>query len=197
METSQLERVASQVRRDIVRMVHAVNSGHPGGSLGCTEFFTVLYQEIMDYCTDFNMDGEKVWEKNLGTFPSQANWGTSSSPILYQDKLFMQFDNEENSQVFALNKMNGEELWRTMRDEISTWSTPFIWKNKFRIELVTGGKKKRSYDPDTGKLLWELDMQGGRDITTPIANEFSFSNSAVQVMPLFSVFHKPPEAMET
>lgn len=53
----QLEDFATQVRRDILRMVHAVNSGHPGGSLGCTEFFTVLYQELMNYSTDFDMDG--------------------------------------------------------------------------------------------------------------------------------------------
>jgi transketolase len=56
--TQELQDFSQQVRRDIVRMVHAVNSGHPGGSLGCTEFFTVLYQEIMDYSTDFSMDGE-------------------------------------------------------------------------------------------------------------------------------------------
>ncbi|MGK0308417.1 MAG: transketolase [Urechidicola sp.] len=56
--TQQLQDFSQQVRRDIVRMVHAVQSGHPGGSLGCTEFFTVLYQEIMDYSTDFSMDGK-------------------------------------------------------------------------------------------------------------------------------------------
>jgi len=55
--TLQLEKFATQVRRDIVRMVHEVQSGHPGGSLGCTEFLTVLYQEIMNYSTDFKMDG--------------------------------------------------------------------------------------------------------------------------------------------
>ncbi len=56
--TQQLQDFTQQVRRDILRMVHAVNSGHPGGSLGCAEFFTCLYQEIMDYSTDFNMDGK-------------------------------------------------------------------------------------------------------------------------------------------
>ena len=55
--TQQLKDFSQQVRRDIVRMVHAVQSGHPGGSLGCNEFLTVLYQDIMDYNTDFNMDG--------------------------------------------------------------------------------------------------------------------------------------------
>ena len=52
-----LEIFTQQVRRDILRMVHAVSSGHPGGSLGCAEFITVLYQEVMDYATDFKMDG--------------------------------------------------------------------------------------------------------------------------------------------
>ncbi len=52
-----LEIFTQQVRRDILRMVHAVNSGHPGGSLGCAEFITALYQEVMDYTTDFKMDG--------------------------------------------------------------------------------------------------------------------------------------------
>ena len=55
--TQQLQDFAQQVRRDIVRMVHAVKSGHPGGSLGCNEFLTVLYQDTMSYSTDFTMDG--------------------------------------------------------------------------------------------------------------------------------------------
>ncbi|MEL6536227.1 MAG: transketolase [Bacteroidota bacterium] len=53
----ELEGIASQVRRDIVRMVHAQQSGHPGGSLGCTEFFVALYHEVMSHQTEFNMDG--------------------------------------------------------------------------------------------------------------------------------------------
>ena len=57
--TQELKDFSQQVRRDILRMVHAVNSGHPGGSLGCTEFLTVLYQEIMEYSSDvFDMDGK-------------------------------------------------------------------------------------------------------------------------------------------
>jgi transketolase len=53
-----LEKMATQVRRDIVRMVHAVNSGHPGGSLGCTEYFVALYGHIMKYeARNFHMDG--------------------------------------------------------------------------------------------------------------------------------------------
>ena len=53
-----LEKFASQVRRDIVRMVHAQNSGHPGGSLGCVEYFTAIYKIIMNHNTNFSMDGK-------------------------------------------------------------------------------------------------------------------------------------------
>lgn len=56
-EIKELEGLVSQVRRDIVRMVHKVNSGHPGGSLGCTEFMVALYNEIMDLKEGFDMDG--------------------------------------------------------------------------------------------------------------------------------------------
>ena len=55
--SQQLEDFVTQVRRDIVRQVHKVNSGHPGGSLGCAEFFTALYQEVMEYDSNFKMDG--------------------------------------------------------------------------------------------------------------------------------------------
>lgn len=54
----ELKNTASQVRRDIIRMVHAVSSGHPGGSLGCADFFTAMYFEIMNHDIEFNMDGE-------------------------------------------------------------------------------------------------------------------------------------------
>lgn len=56
--TEELQDLVVQVRRDILRMVHKVNSGHPGGSLGCTEFFVALYNEIMDLKEGFDMDGK-------------------------------------------------------------------------------------------------------------------------------------------
>ncbi|MHA6249889.1 transketolase [Pontibacter sp. CAU 1760] len=54
----ELKDIAAQVRRDIVRMVHAVNSGHPGGSLGCTDYFVSLYFKVMNYSPEFDMNGE-------------------------------------------------------------------------------------------------------------------------------------------
>ncbi len=57
MDINKLEDIVIQTRRDILRMVHKVNSGHPGGSLGCTEFFVMLYHEIMELNPGFHMDG--------------------------------------------------------------------------------------------------------------------------------------------
>lgn len=57
-DLQKLQSICSQVRRDIVRMVHAVNSGHPGGSLGCTEYFVALYNHVMEYDTSFIMEGK-------------------------------------------------------------------------------------------------------------------------------------------
>lgn len=57
-DITQLKKIASQVRRDIIRQTHLVNSGHPGGSLGCTEFFVALYFEIMKHDPSFQMKGQ-------------------------------------------------------------------------------------------------------------------------------------------
>ena len=58
MTLQELQTQVQQTRRDILRMVHTVNSGHPGGSLGCTEFLVALYGNVMKYSTDFSMDGK-------------------------------------------------------------------------------------------------------------------------------------------
>lgn len=57
-DLSQLRKLTSQIRRDIVRMVHACQSGHPGGSLGCVEYFVALYFKLMKHNTQFSMDGQ-------------------------------------------------------------------------------------------------------------------------------------------
>ena len=56
-DIKQLQETATQIRRDVLRMVHACKSGHPGGSIGCADFFTALYFEIMHHNPKFNMDG--------------------------------------------------------------------------------------------------------------------------------------------
>ena len=121
------------------------------------------------YCYD--LAGNPIWSKDLGAYPTQFGWGTGSSPLLFGDRVYIQCDNDKASFLVALDKKSGDELWRVERDEKSNWSTPYIWKNKARTELVTaGGKQVRSYDPESGELLWSM-KGSGRTATTPTGNE--------------------------
>ena len=85
-----------QVRRDILRMVHAVNSGHPGGSLGCAEFMVVLYQKIMKRNKDFTMDGEN---EDL-FFLSNGH----ISPVFYSVLARSGFDFDTSKRVMEIDK---------------------------------------------------------------------------------------------
>ena len=120
------------------------------------------------YCYDMN--GNLVWEKDLGNYPMQSNWGTATSPLLYNGILYMQIDNEENSFLAAIESKTGEEKWRINRNEKSNWGTPMIWQNSLRTELVTPGVTTRSYNPENGELYWELNTGGGRSSASPTAD---------------------------
>jgi outer membrane protein assembly factor BamB len=119
----------------------------------------------------FDMNGKLLWEKDLGAFKTLNGWGTGSSPVLFQDMLYIQVDNEEQSFLVAMDAATGTEKWRVARDEKTTYSTPVIWKNNERTELVTTGETARSYDPATGKLIWELKMEGLMSIPSPVYDE--------------------------
>jgi outer membrane protein assembly factor BamB len=142
------------------------------------------------FCYDFA--GRLVWEKDLGTFPTRLGWGTASSPALDGDRLFVLCDNEERSFLVALDKKTGEELWRVDRDEKSSWATPLVWKTDQRTELVTSATKRvRSYDPASGKLLWELSGMSVIACPTPVAGRDLLYVSSGYVLdtrrPLFAV----------
>jgi outer membrane protein assembly factor BamB len=115
--------------------------------------------------------GRLVWKKDLGAYPTQMGQGPASSPVLDGDRLFLQIDNEEKSFLVALDKKTGDELWRADRSERTNHSSPVVWKNEGRTELVAAGSQKvRSYDPATGKVLWELGLGGGRCYATPVGD---------------------------
>ncbi len=122
------------------------------------------------YCYD--LDGNLLWKKDLGSYPMAMGFGTGSSPALADGRLFIQCDNEQKSFLVALNAKTGEELWRVDRPERTGYSTPFVWKNKVRTEVVClGNSHVRSYDPETGKQLWELGGMTGQAKATPAASE--------------------------
>ena len=119
------------------------------------------------YCYDF--EGRLCWKKDLGIYPMKSDWGTSSSPLIHNGLVYLQVDNEEQSFLVALEAETGAERWRVSREGKSTWSTPIIWKNSLRTELVAGGNVLRGYDPLSGDVLWELSVGGGRCSASPTA----------------------------
>lgn len=120
------------------------------------------------YCYD--LAGKLLWSKDLESYPTQMDWGGGSSPVLLGDHVYLQCDNEKSSFIAALDKTSGQEKWRAAREEKSNWATPHVWRNRQRTELVTaGGAKMRSYEPASGKLLWEM-TASGRTSSTPVSD---------------------------
>lgn len=119
------------------------------------------------YCLD--MEGKSVWSRRFEPRPMRLGWGTAASPVLHGEQLYIVNDNEEQSYLLALDRRTGKEAWRVDRDEKSNWSTPYIWENAARTEIVTPGTvQTRSYGLD-GKLLWWLKGASSITIATPFA----------------------------
>jgi len=132
------------------------------------EYVYVLFGGLGMYC--FDLEGELVWEKPIEPKKTRYGWGYAASPILHKDRLYVVNDNDETSYLAAYDKRTGEEIWKIDRDEKSNWSTPFLWENESRTEIVTPGSGKvRSYDLN-GNLLWSLKGMSSITIATPYAH---------------------------
>ena len=117
------------------------------------------------YCLD--LKGNAVWTKRFEPHATRNGWGTAASPVLHDERLYILNDNDEQSYLLCLDKLTGKEVWRVVRDEGSNWSTPFIWQNDLRTEIVTlGTDKVRSYNLE-GNLLWWLTGMSTITIATP------------------------------
>lgn len=115
----------------------------------------------------FDMQGNELWRRDITPRKTRAGWGAAASPVLHDGRVYYCYDNEEESFLQAIDAKTGTELWRKIRDEKSNWSTPLIWKNSQRSEIVTPGTGLvRSYDLD-GNLLWSLKGMSSITIATP------------------------------
>jgi len=124
------------------------------------------------YCYDFN--GKLIWNCDLGSFTMRSDWGTSSSPVLYKNYVIQTCDQETGkSFIVALDKKTGKTVWKTDREELSSWSTPYLYDQGARPELIVNATKAiRSYDPETGKLLWEC-RGAATSITVPVPTSYN------------------------
>ena len=120
----------------------------------------------------YDMNGNLRWKVDLGRLDVGAydirsfEWGPASSPIIWNDLVILQCDNQADSFVIALNLQSGETVWKTPREELPSWGTPTVVTTSAGPMLVTNASNFiRGYDPQTGKELWKLG--GSSKITAP------------------------------
>lgn len=127
------------------------------------------------YCCSLN--GEFVWQKDLGDMHTRFAWGEAVTPALAGDALIVNWDQEEGSFVVALNKVTGEELWRRERpDERTSWNTPLITEYQGRtLAILNGSGKARAYDVENGDVVWEC----GGQTTNAIPSALRFADNVI------------------
>lgn len=114
------------------------------------------------YCYD--MEGNEVWKKDLGNMATRNGFGEGSSPSLHGNVLIVLWDNETDSFVYAFDKRTGKELWKQQRDEKTGWTTPYVLTHQGVTQVVINATNKvRSYDLNSGVLIWEC---GGQTVNT-------------------------------
>ena len=123
----------------------------------------------------YTVDGEPVWKKSFGHLDFGAydlpeyEWGSATSPIIYEDLVIIQVDLHGPSFVAAYDLATGEERWRSERDELPSWSTPTVYPGTARAEIVTNSPNYiRGLDPATGRELWRLGRSSKITAPTPI-----------------------------
>ena len=120
------------------------------------------------YCVD--MMGNVKWEKDIGMMYKRNTFGEGSSPVLHGNTLVIVQDHEGDSFITALDKRTGDVLWKTDRNERTTWFSPIVVEQDGKPQVITTGTNRvRSYDLETGKLLWEGDGLTANSIPSPVA----------------------------
>jgi outer membrane protein assembly factor BamB len=147
------------------------------------------------YCYDFK--GNLIWQKDMGLINPGWNttpgieWGYSSSPIIFKNRIILQCDIPKTPFITALDLSTGNEIWRTPRStEEQTYCTPAIFTKNGKTQVVVNGYMNMGgYDFETGKSIWKLG--NGGDIPTPtpvIANDLIYLNGAHgKYSPIFAV----------
>ena len=113
-----------------------------------------------------NHEGQILWTHELGAFPTNNGFGTGSSLAIHNGKVFVQHFTNGSGILACYETRTGKQIWRVDREKKeSSWSSPIIWKNSQRVELLSSGNDQMcSYDPESGNELWRLSQ-----VKTPTA----------------------------
>lgn len=116
--------------------------------------------------------GELVWQQNLGTMQSKHAHGEGASPALHGDTLVVNWDHEGQSFVSAFDKRTGEERWKKLRAEVTSWSTPIIVQHGGSVQvIVCGSDRIRAYGLNSGDVIWECSGLSQNVCATPVARD--------------------------
>jgi outer membrane protein assembly factor BamB len=124
------------------------------------------------YCYDFA--GGLVWSRDLGDMRTRHGWGEGASPALCQElqTLFVNWDQEGQSYLFALDSRTGDVRWQVERDEPTSWATPLVVDHGEATQVVVPATSRIcSYDASSGDLLWECEGLTTNVIASPVATE--------------------------
>jgi outer membrane protein assembly factor BamB len=106
------------------------------------------------YCLD--LKGNLKWERDFDKMEKVMSFGEGSSPVLYKNKLILLRDHEGQSAIYVMNKNSGKDIWMQNRDEVSSWASPFLVEINGQTQIITSATNRiRSYDLETGKIIWE------------------------------------------
>jgi outer membrane protein assembly factor BamB len=138
----------------------------------------------------YDMAGHLLWTVDLGRVDMGAydipsdEWGSASSPIIWNDLVLLQCDTQTDAFVLALDARTGETVWKTERDELPSWGTPTVVATASGAELVTNGSKFiRGYDVRTGAELWRLGGSSNITAPTPVMGAAAWSSSRAAAGP--------------
>ncbi|MEM7478936.1 MAG: PQQ-binding-like beta-propeller repeat protein, partial [Planctomycetota bacterium] len=120
------------------------------------------------HCYDVN--GNFKWKRDdFGQMRTRATFGEGSSPTLVGDLVIVPWDHEGQSAIYALNKLSGKTVWRTLRDEPTCWATPLVVDNGGKQQIVMNGQNyARAYDLATGEELWRCGGQTDRPVASAV-----------------------------
>jgi outer membrane protein assembly factor BamB len=123
------------------------------------------------YCYD--MEGKLIWQKDFGVqMRMRMAFGEGMAPVVFEDKLILVFDHENESFMVVLDKNTGKEIWRVSREEKSGWAAPLVVDYKGQKQIVVNGTNKvRSYDFNSGKPIWECVGLGVNPIPAPVRQD--------------------------
>lgn len=120
----------------------------------------------------FDLNGRKLWEKDLGDKRMRSQFGEGSTPALHGRHLVHVWDHQGDSFIVALDKTTGSELWRQPRKEIDTWATPLITTVNGKAQVITGAMNQiQAYDLETGTPLWHTAGLTMNPIPSPVAED--------------------------